>query len=172
MFHQFIDWVKDHPYQSIGYSIYVLAFSVIFTIPISYTIMMLGYTYTQVFNSKLYGFLFAVPIVFTGTVLGGLGAFMLSRYLFKDFIKDQISHSTWLSHNFNIIDEIITEEGKLIVALIRLTFAPFGITSYIMGVSSIKFWDFAIGHLSYIFMSSSLCFIGCSLYTAVDNEKG
>jgi len=46
MFHQFIDWVKIHPYQSIGYSIYVLAFSVIFTIPISYTIMMLGYTYT------------------------------------------------------------------------------------------------------------------------------
>jgi len=41
-----------------------------------------------------------------------------------------------------------------------------------MGVSSIKFWDFAIGHISYIFMSTSLCFIGCSLYTAVDNEKG
>lgn len=172
LFNTFIDWVKLHPYQSIGYSIYVLAFSVIFTIPISYTIMMLGYTYTQVFQSKLYGFLFSVPIVFTGTVLGGLGAFMLSRYLFKDFIKEQISHSQWLSHNFNMIDEIITTEGKLIIALIRLTFAPFGITSYIMGVSSIKFWDFAVGHLSYIFMSSSLCFIGCSLYTAVESEKG
>ena len=168
MFKTFIDWVKMHPYQSIGYSIYVLAFSVVFTIPISYTIMMLGYTYTQVFNSKLYGLLFSVPIVFTGTVIGGLLAFMLSRYLFKDFIKEQISHSAWLSYNFNIIDEIITTEGKLIVALIRLTFAPFGITSYIMGVSSISFWDFILGNISYIFMSTSLCFIGCSLYTAVD----
>jgi uncharacterized membrane protein YdjX (TVP38/TMEM64 family) len=164
--------VKLHPYQSIGYSIYVLAFQVIFTIPISYTIIMLGYTYTQVFNSKIYGMLFSVPIVFTGTVLGGLVAFMLSRYLFKDYIKEQISHSNWLSYNINIIDEIITTEGKLITALIRLTFAPFGVTSYIMGVSSIKFWDFALGHISYIVMSSSLCFIGCSLYTAVDAEKG
>lgn len=76
-----------------------------------------------------------------------------------------------MSYNFNIIDEIITTEGKLIVALIRLTFAPFGITSYIMGVSSIKFWDFALGHFSYIFMSTSLCFIGCSLYTAVESES-
>lgn len=75
-----------------------------------------------------------------------------------------------MSYNFNIIDEIITTEGKLIVALIRLTFAPFGITSYILGVSSISLWDFTLGHISYIFMSSSLCFIGCSLYTAVESE--
>ena len=75
-----------------------------------------------------------------------------------------------MSYNFNIIDEIISEEGKMIVGLIRLTFAPFGITSYILGVSGIKFSDFLIGNLSYIFMSTSLCFIGCSLYTAVENN--
>ena len=170
LFKAFTDWVKLHPYQSVGYSVYLIAFSVIFTIPISYTIVMLGYTYTQVFESKLHGFLFSVPIVFSGTVIGGLLAFMLSRYLFKDFIKDQIASSEWLSHNFNIIDEILQTEGKLIVALIRLTFAPFGITSYIMGVSSISFFDFAIGHISYIFMSSSLCFIGCLMYSAVSHE--
>lgn len=88
MFKAFTQWVKLHPYQSIGYSVYIIAFSVVLTIPIFYTIVMLGLTYCQVFNSKLYGFLFSVPIVFTGTVIGGLVAFMLSRFLFKDFIKD------------------------------------------------------------------------------------
>jgi len=87
-FKAFTEWVKLHPYQSIGYSIYIIAFSVVLTIPIFYTIVMLGCTYTQVFDSKLYGMLFSVPIVFTGTVCGGLVAFLLSRYLFKDFIKD------------------------------------------------------------------------------------
>jgi uncharacterized membrane protein YdjX (TVP38/TMEM64 family) len=116
--------------------------------------------------------LFSVPIVFTGTVCGGLLAFMLSRYLFKDFIKDQIANSEWLSHKFNIINEILETEGKLIVCLIRLTAAPFGVTSYIFGVSSISFLDYAIGHFAYLFEVISLCFIGCSMYSAVKNESG
>lgn len=116
--------------------------------------------------------LFSVPIVFTGTVIGGLLAFLISRYLFKDFIKDQIANSDWLSHKFNIINEILQTEGKLIVALIRVTAAPFGVTSYIFGVSSISFFDYAIGHLSYLLESCSLCFIGCSMYSAVKNETG
>lgn len=54
-----------------------------------------------------------------------------------------------------MIDDIITTEGVLIVALIRLTFAPFGITSYVMGVSSISLCDYIVGNLSYIFMTCS-----------------
>lgn len=87
-FNNFIEWVKIHPYQSIGYSIYLLCFSIVFTIPISYTIIMLGYTYAQVFDSKLYGLLFSVPIIYIGCLSGAMISFLLSRYLFKDFIKD------------------------------------------------------------------------------------
>ena len=86
-FNQFIDWAKIHPYYSIGYSILILCLSITFTIPISYTIIMLGYTYAQVFNSKLYGLLFSVPIIFTGCLSGAILAFLLSRYMFRDFIK-------------------------------------------------------------------------------------
>jgi uncharacterized membrane protein YdjX (TVP38/TMEM64 family) len=59
-------------------------------------------------------------------------------------------------------------DGKLIVALLRMTFAPFGITSYILGVSSISIFDYSVGNLSYIFMTCSQCFLGCSLFTAVN----
>lgn len=68
-----------------------------------------------------------------------------------------------------MIDDIITTEGVLIVALIRLTFAPFGITSYIMGVSSISLCDYIVGNLSYIFMTCSQCYVGCSLYNAMSD---
>lgn len=90
LFNQFIEWVKLHPYQSISYSIYLLCVSIVFTLPISYTIVMLGYTYCQVFDSKLYGFLFSVPIIYFGCLAGALCSFLLSRYLFRDFIKEQI----------------------------------------------------------------------------------
>lgn len=38
-----------------------------------------------------------------------------------------------------------------------------------MGVTGISFWDYAIGNLSYMFMTCSMCFIGCSLFNGVDN---
>ena len=88
LFNDFIQWVKLHPYQSIGYTIYILTFSVVFTLPISYTIVMLSYTYSQVFSSKFYGFVFTVPIVYTGCLSGAFVTFVISRYLFKDLIKE------------------------------------------------------------------------------------
>ena len=87
-FHKYTLWAKFHPYLSISYSIALLCFSIIFTLPISYTVVILGYTYSQIFRSKLTGFLFSVPIVFTGCLLGALLAFLLSRYLFKNFIRE------------------------------------------------------------------------------------
>lgn len=67
------------------------------------------------------------------------------------------------------MNEIITTEGIKIVALLRLTFAPFGVTSYIFGVSDISLTDYMLGNLSYIINSCSQSFIGCSLYTAASN---
>lgn len=139
-------------------------------IPISYIMIMLGYTYSEVFGSKSQGFFFAVPIIFTGAIIGEYMAFTMSRYLFKDFVKEQINNSEWLSHKFNVVDEIIKEEGRLFVFLIKLAFTPVGLFSYVMGVSSISFPDFALGHISYLFWSSSLCFIGCSLSSGSSTE--
>ena len=130
---------------------------------------MLGYTYAQVFNSKLYGFLFSVPIVYVGSELGALSAFLVSRYMFKDFIKDQIRSHSWLNNNFNMIDAILETEGVKVIALLRLTFAPFGVTSYILGVSSISVKSYMMGNSSYIINCCSQCFIGCSLFTATTN---
>ena len=86
LFNSFIAWIKVNPYQSIGYSVLILVFSVMWTIPISYTIIMLGYTYSQVFDSKLTGFLFSVPIVYVGCLTGAFLTFITSRYLFGGFI--------------------------------------------------------------------------------------
>ena len=72
-----------------------------------------------------------------------------------------------------MIDDIITSEGIKVVGLVRLTFfAPFGITSYILGVTNISVMDYMLGNITYIFNSCTQCFIGCSLYTAVQHHPG
>lgn len=60
-----------------------------------------------------------------------------------------------MSLNFRMMNEIINTEGIKIVALLRLTFAPFGVTSYVFGVSDITFGDYMLGNLSYIINSCS-----------------
>jgi uncharacterized membrane protein YdjX (TVP38/TMEM64 family) len=67
-------------------------------------------------------------------------------------------------------------EGITVVALLRLTFAPFGITNYILGVTSISVTDFLLGTLSYVLNCGLQVFIGCSFYsiqnpTLLPNEE-
>ena len=111
-----------------------------------------------------------LPIVFFACFTGAIIAFLLSRYLFKDFVKKQINNSEWLRDNFQIFDEVLRDDGIKIVALMRLSFLPLGISSYILGVSSIRFRDYAIGNLSYIIMVCNPCFIGCFLSNHTTNN--
>ena len=98
---------------------------------------------------------------------------MLSRYLFRSFIHQQInSQGEWLTNNFNVINDLLVNQGIKIVALLRLTFAPYGISSYILGVTQISLIDFVIGTLAYTFNCSMQIFIGCSLYSMNGNEVG
>ena len=52
------------------------------------------------------------------------------------------------------------------IGLMRLTFAPFGVTSYVFGVTSISMKDYMLGNMTYLFNCCSQCFIGCTLYHA------
>lgn len=164
-FDKYIDWIKKYPQQGICLSVLLLTVSIVLTMPISYTIIMIGFTYAQVYNSQTLGFLVAVPIIYTGSMLGAMCAFLVSRYLLRDFINDQIKTNQWLFSNFKMIDEIVSTEGTKIVGLTRLTFAPFGITSYIFGVTDVPLSSYMLGNLSYIVNTCLHSFIGCSLYS-------
>jgi uncharacterized membrane protein YdjX (TVP38/TMEM64 family) len=86
LFEKFIEWMKTHTHGSIlisGIIIYVL---VIIEIPIMYWVIMMSYSYAQVFNSPLHGFIITVPIVFIGAILGMMTAFVISRYFLRDYV--------------------------------------------------------------------------------------
>jgi uncharacterized membrane protein YdjX (TVP38/TMEM64 family) len=56
------------------------------------------------------------------------------------------------------------------VALLRLTFAPIGVTSYLLGITEITFRDYVFGNVSYLFKCSLHAFIGCQLYTPTNGQ--
>jgi uncharacterized membrane protein YdjX (TVP38/TMEM64 family) len=63
------------------------------------------------------------------------------------------------------MDSVLLVSGITMVALLRLTFAPFAASCYILGVTSIGLIDYLIGTLSYGLNEAMQVFIGCSLYT-------
>lgn len=50
-FDQYTSWIKLNPQEGICYSILLVSFSIVMTIPITYSIIMIGYTYAQVYES-------------------------------------------------------------------------------------------------------------------------
>ena len=85
-----IQWIRINPYQAVSAIVLLYWVSSIFTLPTTFTHIMLGFTYSQVFQSQVKGFFFTVPVVLIGCLVGSVSAFLLSRYLFKDFVKQQI----------------------------------------------------------------------------------
>ena len=111
------------------------------------------------------GFLFALPVIMSGVLSGSFISFMLSRYLFKDSVRNQISQISWMAQNFNAIDELLINQGVTIVSLLRLTFAPFGVVNYVLGCTSISLFSFMTGTCIYSFNCSMQIFIGCSFFS-------
>lgn len=83
----------------------------------------------------------------TGILIGSLISLLVSRYLFYNFVKKNI---LTYHRNFIAIDAVIAEEGWRTVFLLRLTPFPFGVVSYLLGITSVKLKDYFIGTLSVI----------------------
>ena len=87
-FNKFILWVRAHPFLAIGAIDVLYSLTLVMTLPITLNHIMLGFTYSQVFQSKVKGFFFTIPISMSGVLLGSLISFSLSRYLFKQMVTN------------------------------------------------------------------------------------
>lgn len=149
LYSTFIGWIRVNPYLAILAIIAYYTLSVSMCFPIVMSHLAVGFTYAQVFESQWKGLLFAFPVVFTGCLSGAMAALLLSRYLFRSIVHKQIAKSQWLNRNFNATDDLLQKQGALATALLRLTLSPFGITSHILGVTSIAPLDYLLGTCAY-----------------------
>jgi uncharacterized membrane protein YdjX (TVP38/TMEM64 family) len=85
--------------------------------------------------------------VFIGATLGATAAFLVGRYLARNWVAKKIAGND----KFNAIDRAVGKEGLKIVLLTRLSpIFPFNLLNYAFGLTGVSIQDYIIGSLGMI----------------------
>jgi uncharacterized membrane protein YdjX (TVP38/TMEM64 family) len=85
--------------------------------------------------------------VFVGATLGAAAAFLIGRYLVRNWVAQKIARN----QKFRAIDEAVGREGFKIVLLTRLSpVFPFNMLNYAYGLTGVSFKDYCIGSIGMI----------------------
>jgi len=134
----FVGWLQDlGPAGPIlfvaGYAIAVVAMlpAVVFTLA----------------GGAIFGLVQGTLYVFSGAVIGSIGAFLVSRYVARATVE------RWFAGNprFAAIDRAVGEHGLRIVFLLRLSPAfPFVLLNYLLGLTRVRLRDYALASFGMI----------------------
>ncbi len=110
----------------------------------------------------LFGILKGSAYVITGATLGATAAFLLGRYLARDWVAKKIAHNK----KFAAIDEAVGRDGWKIVGLTRLSpIFPFNLLNYAFGLTNVSF-------LHYFFASLVGMIPGTVMYVYIGSLVG
>ncbi len=95
--------------------------------------------------------------VFIGATLGATAAFLVGRYLARNWVAKKIANND----KFNAIDRAVGKEGLKIVLLTRLSpIFPFNLLNYAFGLTGVSIRDYVIGSLGMIPGTLTYVYIG------------
>lgn len=95
--------------------------------------------------------------VLVGATLGAMAAFLVGRYLVRDWISKKIADNP----KFTAIDQAVAEEGFKIVFLTRLSpIFPFNLLNYSFGITGVHFKDYALGSIGMIPATMMYVYLG------------
>lgn len=108
----------------------------------------------------LFGPLWGVVYTITGSTAGACVAFLVSRYLARDWVEARLAGSRWKK-----LDSEVEKHGWKVVAFTRLIpLFPFNLLNYAFGLTKIRFIEYAVATffcmlpacIAFIVFSSSL----------------
>lgn len=128
----FLAWVQANPGTS--WMVFIAAYVVACVLLVPGSLLTLGA-----------GFVFGLPvgivIVSVSSTLGASAAFLIGRYLVRDWVEGRLSSMP----RFAALDRAIGERGALIVLLTRLSpVFPFNLLNYGLGVTRVKFLHYVV----------------------------
>lgn len=92
----------------------------------------------------VFGVIFGSIYVFVGASIGATAAFLVGRYIARDWVARKIAGN----ENFKAIDEAVGREGFKIVLLTRLSpLFPFNLLNYAYGVTGVGLKDYVLGSI-------------------------
>jgi uncharacterized membrane protein YdjX (TVP38/TMEM64 family) len=90
-------------------------------------------------GGAIFGLVRGTLFVFAGATLGACGAFLVARYLARGAVERKLAAYP----RFAAIDRAVAREGRKIVFLLR----PFSLLNYALGLTRVRFADFAVASL-------------------------
>lgn len=109
----------------------------------------------------IFGVVWGSVYVFIAATLGATSAFLIGRYLSRDWVAKQIKGNV----RFKAIDQAVAREGFKIVFLTRLSpVFPFNLLNYAFGVTQVSLKDYCLGSIGmipgtvmYVYLGSLAC---------------
>ncbi len=95
----------------------------------------------------VFGLFWGSVYVFIGATIGATVAFLIGRYLARDWVVQKIAGN----QKFAAIDQAVAKEGLKIVLLTRLSpIFPFNLLNYAFGITGVSLKDYFIGSIGMI----------------------
>jgi uncharacterized membrane protein YdjX (TVP38/TMEM64 family) len=154
----FLQWIEDNPVPGIFAFMLVYVVATVFFIPGAILTLGAGFVFANAFGLKV-GVLLATVSVFFGASAGAIAAFLIGRYLLRDWVS-KLSRKYAI---FQALDVAFEEKGLRIMTLLRLSpVIPFNVINYVAGVTSLSFSQYVIalnailpGTILYVFLGAS-----------------
>jgi uncharacterized membrane protein YdjX (TVP38/TMEM64 family) len=154
----FLEWIEENPVAGLFAFMIVYFVATVLFVPGSILTLGAGFVFANAFGLGP-GLLLGTLAVFFGASSGAIVAFLLGRFLLRDWVSRWTKKYTI----FLALDKALAEKGFRIMALLRLSpIIPFNALNYIAGVTAVGFWSyvwslFAIlpGTLLYVFLGAS-----------------
>ena len=95
----------------------------------------------------LFGVVKGTLFVLVGATLGAMGAFLIARYVARDWVAQRVQRDA----RFTAIDRAIAEQGRRVVFLLRLSpVIPFNVLNYALGLTQVRALDFLVASVGMI----------------------
>lgn len=95
----------------------------------------------------LFGVVKGTILVLLGATLGALGAFLIARYVARDWVAQRIARDA----RFAAIDRAIAAQGRRVVFLLRLSpVIPFNVLNYALGLTQVRVVDYVVASVGMI----------------------
>jgi len=163
----FLDWIEANPIAGIFVFVVVYVVATVFFIPGSILTLGAGFVFANAFGLGL-GVLLGTLAVFVGASAGATAAFLIGRYLLRDWVST-LSQKYAI---FQALDVAFEEKGLRIMTLLRLSpVIPFNAINYVAGVTSLKFYEYVIALIAILPGTTLFVFLGASAGSLADSAS-
>lgn len=125
-----IRWIQGH--GTVAWAVFILVYIVA-------TIAVVPGTLLTLAAGLLFGLPLGVVLVSAGSVTGAACAFLIGRFLARDWLAERIARKP----GFHALDTATRRDGFVIVLLTRLSpLFPFNLLNYGLGLTGVRFRDY------------------------------